>query len=165
MTIAAVGLVVVSAGLNARPLFLWNATDSAPRGLYLIAPAGRLSPGDLVAARLPPEAARLAAERGYLPAGLPVIKTVWAVGGDPVCAVDGRLSALDRPDLIALETDSAGRSLPAWTGCRVLHPGEILLASDLVQDSFDGRYFGPVSTARVLGRARLLWPREGDGEP
>lgn len=164
-TLGAGGLVVAAAALNPRPLLLWNETLSAPRGLYVLAPARRYQSGDLVAARLPPDAEAFASERGYLPAGLPVIKTTWAVAGDPVCAVEGRLSVPGRPDLQTLAADSAGRPLPAWSGCRALRPGEILLISDRVADSFDGRYFGPVSTARVLGRARLLWPREGDDAP
>ena len=165
--VATIGLVFVGAGATAKlhPLVIYNPTDSAPRGFYLITASEGPARGDLVAAELPFEAENLAAERGYLPAGLPVIKTVWATAGDRICVENRRLSAPERPDLIVLETDRAGRPMPLWNGCRTLGPDEILLASNAVANSFDGRYFGPVPAANVLGRARLIWPRDGRGEP
>lgn len=113
---------------------------------------------------LPVDAEFLAVERGYLRAGAPVIKTVWAVAGDIVCVENQRLSAPGRPALIALETDRAGRPMPHWNECRTLRSGEVFLASNAVAHSFDGRYFGPISTSNVLGRARLFWPHGGQGE-
>jgi conjugative transfer signal peptidase TraF len=164
--VGACAAAIVAAELTEfRPLLLLNPTDSAARGLYFLEPADRVARGDLVSARLPEEAAELAAERGYLPLGLPVIKTVWAAEGDRVCAEAGRVSIPDRPDLIALPHDRSGRSLPLWSGCRILNPGEVFLASDEVPSSFDSRYFGPVSMESVLGRAVLLWSRPGRTEP
>lgn len=150
---------------NFRPVLLLNPTNSAARGLYFLQSADAFAPGDLVAASLPEETAELAAERGYLPLGLPVIKTVWAAEGDRVCAEAGRVSAPGRPDLVALATDRSGRTLPLWSGCRTLNPGEVFLASDEVSTSFDSRYFGPVGTESVLGRVVLLWPRHERTEP
>lgn len=162
---ASAAAIVAAEWFNFRPLLLLNPTDSAARGLYVLEPADAFTRGDLVAARLPDEAAELAAERGYLPLGLPVIKTVWAADGDHVCAEAGRVSAPDRPDLVALAHDRSGRALPLWSSCRFLNPGEVFLASDEVSTSFDSRYFGPVDTESVLGRVVLLWPRPGRTEP
>jgi conjugative transfer signal peptidase TraF len=158
--VGACAAVIVAAELTEfRPLLLLNPTDSAARGLYILEPVDTFARGDLVAAHLPDMAAELAAERGYLPLGLPVIKTVWAAEGDHVCAEAGRVSAPDRPDLVAVPHDRSGRALPLWSGCGTLNPGEVFLASDEVSYSFDSRYFGPVGTESVLGRVVLLWPR------
>jgi type IV secretory pathway protease TraF len=43
-----------------------------------------LSVGSIVLASLPPEAAALAARRGYLPAGVPMLKRVGAVASQEV---------------------------------------------------------------------------------
>lgn len=165
-TIATCALaILVAERIDFRPLLLLNPTESAARGLYILEPARTFSRGDLVAARLPEDAAELAAERGYLPLGFPVIKTVWAAEGDRVCAEEGRVSAPGRPDLAAFRHDRSGRALPLWSGCRTLNPGEVFLASDEVSYSFDSRYFGPVRTVSVLGRVVLLWPRPDRTEP
>ncbi len=157
--------ILAAERIDFRPRLLLNPTDSAARGLYLLVSADTVARGDQVAAYLPQEAAELAAERGYLPLGLPVIKAVWAIEGDHVCAEEGRVSAPDRPDLVALPHDRSGRELPLWSGCRALNSGEVFLASDEVSTSFDSRYFGPVGTESVLGRVVLLWPRPERTEP
>jgi conjugative transfer signal peptidase TraF len=162
---ASAAAIVAAERFEFRPLLLLNPTDSAAHGLYFLEPVDAFARGDLVAAALPEEAATLAAERGYLPLGLPVIKTVWAAAGDRVCAEAGRVSAPGRPDLVALPHDRSGRALPLWSGCRFLNPGEVFLVSDEVSTSFDSRYFGPVGTESVLGRVVLLWPRPERTEP
>jgi type IV secretory pathway protease TraF len=48
--------------------------------------------------------------------------------------------------------DTAGRPLPAWSGCiRLADTQVFVLAAD--PDSLDSRYFGPVDRAHVLGTA------------
>jgi ParB family chromosome partitioning protein len=61
----------------------------------------------------------------------------------------------------ALATDRLGRPLPIWQGCLTLSAGQIFLFNQGVRDSFDGRYFGLVSTGQILGRARPIWIRTG----
>jgi type IV secretory pathway protease TraF len=59
-----VGLVIASSLVEHRPILVWNATASAPRGLYCIAPLTGLQAGDLVLVRPDPASAALYAERG-----------------------------------------------------------------------------------------------------
>jgi type IV secretory pathway protease TraF len=61
----------------------------------------------------------------------------------------------------ALARDRRGRELPVWQGCRTLGAGEIFLMNWDVQDSLDGRYFGPILKSSVIGRALPLWTDEG----
>ena len=139
------------------PRLLYNPSLSAPKGLYFVDAHQALAVGDRVAAYPPFWAQTLAAERGYLPLRLPVIKRIWAGPGDEVCRKDQVITAHGQPAIYALKVDSAGRPMPVWSGCITLCEGEYFLISNDVQGSFDGRYFGPVKRETIIGRVRLIW--------
>ncbi len=134
----------------------YNASPSIACGWYLVVPPYRLRVGMLVVAHIPSWAARLAAERDYLPISVPVIKRIAAGDGESVCERSGRLTIDGRVVARALSADSAGRRLPAWQGCETLDRGEFLLLGD-TWDSYDSRYFGPIQARAVVGRAIPLW--------
>ena len=140
------------------PRLLWNATASAPIGLYLIVPGVPLEIGDTVTARAPDGARQLAAMRGYLPSGVPLVKRIAAMEGSRVCALRARIIVDGRTLAYRRKRDAAGRAMPWWTGCRRLQPSQILLVNRAA-GSFDSRYFGPVERAAILGKAVLLWQR------
>jgi len=159
LALSALGAGILWAGfvLKPAPRLLYNPSESAPIGWYKVEPLKIAKRGDLVASRLPGHAEGLAATRGYLPADIPVIKTVWAVVGDRVCVDAGVLTVAGQPPLPLLGQDRSGRPLPVWTqGCTSLRLGEILLISNETPESFDSRYFGPVSLSHVIGRAVFL---------
>ena len=138
-------------------LVVYNPSDSVPRGWYGIGPAGSLHADSIVLARLPAEAAALAAQRGYLPAGIPLLKRVGAVAPQRVC-VDGTSVRIDGvPVAVARSADGRGRPLPIWQQCRSLSDGEMFLLSATNPASFDSRYFGPIAAAAVIGSAQPLW--------
>ena len=163
-TVVAMALGVSAAALplavDVSPWFIWNASASAPIGLYAVKPAGQLQLNDLVIVRPPAGAATFLAEGGYLPRGVPILKHILALAGQTVC----RLGSAVAVDAIAVgyarERDSRGRALPVWQGCRVLAKGEVFLMNRPA-DSFDGRYFGPLQRSSIVGRATPLWT---DGE-
>ena len=137
------------------PQLVYNASDSVPVGWYRISPASMLVPGDLVLVRLPPEARSLAAQRGYLPTNVPLLKTVAAMAPQRVC-VQGNQVRIDGFVVARrLRWDRQGRALPTWQACRHLIGDELFLLSRNPA-SFDSRYFGPVSAAAVLGVAQPL---------
>ena len=136
---------------------VYNASSSVPLGWYVQLPASRISVGTFVVARLPPAAARLAADRGYLPITVPIIKLIGADAGERVCERSRVLSVDGRPVARALVADSEGRPLPAWSGCEYLAHNQYLLLGDGALDSYDSRYFGPVGISAILGRAIPLW--------
>jgi type IV secretory pathway protease TraF len=127
-------------------------------GLYRVLPAADVRPGETVVARAPAAFRRLAAERRYLPANVPLVKKVAAAAGDQVCAAGETVSVNGRFAALRWSEDRAGRPLPWWNGCRRLGRGELFLLMPGGADSFDGRYFGPTSPRQVVGRARLVWP-------
>ncbi|MDA8520143.1 S26 family signal peptidase [Acidovorax sp. NCPPB 4044] len=139
---------------------VYNPSDSVARGWYRIAPvgdAGALQVDDIVLARLPAAVAAFAAQRHYLPAGVPILKRVGAVAPQAVCVqaqqvrIDGAIVATVRMH------DGARRTMQAWRSCRHLIGGELFLLSSTNPASFDSRYFGPVNAAAVLGVAHPVW--------
>jgi conjugative transfer signal peptidase TraF len=156
--LAVLGLAALALGAS-TPRFVWNASASAPLGLYRVEQTTALGKGDLVLAWAPENARRMAADRGYLPESVPLTKRIVAVSGDTVCGnhnlilINGRIAA------IQLVADPQGRLLPPWTGCRVLTPGEVFLLMAEVWDSFDGRYFGPISKSAIVGKLVPIWTR------
>jgi type IV secretory pathway protease TraF len=130
-TLAGIALVGFSAIAHPQPRLVWNASASAPIGLYRVVSG--------------------APERG-----VPLIKRIAAVAGDDVCAFNGAI--IVNGEIVARQrkADRAGRSLPRWNECRELVQGEFFLLGD-APDSFDSRYFGPVPSAQVTGRLAPLW--------
>lgn len=141
------------------PRLVWNASASAPVGLYHVRPGSRAKIGDMVVARTPAPWRLLAAQRHYLPANVPLVKRLVAAEGDIVCAHGGKVSINGVPAVTRRARDGRGRILPWWEGCRALRRGDHFLLMADARDSFDGRYFGTTRAGDVIGPARLIWAR------
>lgn len=139
---------------------VWNVTASVPTGLYAIRGKAGLLVGERVAIDPPPALKRLLADRHYLPAGMPLLKRVAAVGGQRVCRRGRRISIDGRYAGSARARDRLGRALPTWRGCLTLRPGELFVMSPAAPGSFDGRYFGVLEMSDVIGRATPIWTDE-----
>jgi len=164
IALAAIGLgcLAVSAALDIAvkpaPRLVWNASASAPVGLWRIRPGAPIRPGDMVVVTTPASVRALAAKRRYLPANVPLLKQVAALDGDTVCAAGPTITINGNPAATRLPADRHGRPLPWWRGCEHLAPGRVFLLNPAA-DSFDGRYFGAVDAAAIIGPARPLWAR------
>ena len=164
---AAVGLAALAWAAFVQPLprLIYNPSDSVPVGWYRVDPQRHgadslprpLSVGGVVLTTLPPDVAALAAQRGYLPAHIPLLKRVGAVAPQHVCIVAGQVRIDGVPMAAALPADRLGRPLPSWQLCRRLEAGELFLLSVTNPASFDSRYFGPVSASAVIGVAHPMW--------
>ena len=73
------------------PRLVWNVSASAPIGLYRVLP-GKPVRGDLVLVQAPGSLRQLAADRGYLPSNVPLVKRIVAAGDDVVCAAGDAIS-------------------------------------------------------------------------
>tara|TARA_R110000782_G_scaffold78276_6_gene155263 strand:- start:18144 stop:18713 length:570 start_codon:yes stop_codon:yes gene_type:complete len=147
------------------PRVIWNASASAPLGLYRIEPDGDPAVNVLVAITPPAPLARWMVERGYLGEDVPLLKHVAAKVGQRVCRIGAVVSVDARPVAIALTRDRLGRPLPVWRGCRTLAAGELLLLNPDHPDSLDGRYFGPLDASAMLGRAIPILTRDAPNAP
>ncbi len=156
--LAACGLAALAWAAFVQPSarIVYNPSDSVPVGWYRIEPAHALHVGSIVLTTLPADAAALAAQRGYLPSHIPLLKRVGAVAPQHVCIVNGIVRIDGVPVAAVLRTDRWGRPLSSWPQCRQLAEGELFLLSITNPASFDSRYFGPVSAAAVLGVARPI---------
>ncbi|MFW5322634.1 S26 family signal peptidase [Pseudomonas aeruginosa] len=156
--LAACGLAALAWAAFVQPAvrIVYNPSDSVPVGWYRIAPAHALHVGSIVLTTLPADAAALAAQRGYLPSHIPLLKRVGAVAPQHVCVVNGLVRIDGVPVAAVLRADRWGRPLPSWPQCRPLAQGELFLLSVTNPASFDSRYFGPISAAAVLGVAQPL---------
>lgn len=160
MGLALVGLAVpVALPLLVRIVF--NPSDSMARGWYRVdaldgagSLRGSLRVGSIVLARLPAGVAAFAAQRGYLPEGVPILKRVGAVAPQAVCVLD-RLVWIDGvPVAAVLAHDGASRPWQPWPYCRVLVDGELFLLSD-TNRSCSATRIRRRSTADISGRSML----------
>lgn len=142
------------------PLLIWNASASAPVGLYRLEPTVQPSVGERAAYRPVPEWSRWFSARGYLPEGVPLLKPVAATAPSVVCRHDTEISIDGRPVASARDRDAAGRALPRWSGCVALGPEAVFLLAPDVPNSLDSRYFGPVHRDDLLGRVTPIRVRE-----
>lgn len=140
---------------------IYNPSDSVPVGWYRIertdSPPRPLSVGDIVLTRLPADVATLAAQRGYLPSHIPLLKRVGAVAPQHVCIVDSQVRIDGVPVAAVLPADRLGRPLSFWPQCRPLADDELFLLSTTNRGSFDSRYFGPIQASAVIGTAQPIY--------
>lgn len=164
---AAAGLAALAwaAFVSPLPRLTYNPSDSVAVGWYRIEPFGHraislprpLSVDSIVLVPLPVEAAALAAQRGYLPTRVPLLKRVGAVSPQEVCIAAGIVRIDGVPAAAVLPADRLGRPLPSWQQCRRLASGELFLLSATNPASFDSRYFGPIAASAVIGVAHPVW--------
>jgi len=157
--IVATGLLLSTIG-GTTPHYIWNASNSVPIGLYRIQATTHLAVTELVAVQPPDLLAEFLDLNGYLPIGVPMLKRVLALPGQTVCR-NGLKIAVDGVDVgEARERDGRNRPLPVWHGCRVIADGDVFVMNWQSADSLDSRYFGPLPTSAVIGRAVPVWTDE-----
>jgi conjugative transfer signal peptidase TraF len=147
--IAATG-VIAAATTRLEPALIYNPSNSVPSGFY-VRTHDPLRPGAIVTVHAAAVAPDYAAARDYADRTDRFLKRIAATAGQVVCA-EGASISIDGVDVAErIEFDSTGRALPSWDGgCRTLTTGEVLLLGDTA-DSFDGRYWGPISADLIQG--------------
>lgn len=149
---AVLGIGAALGMVSSAPLMaVYNPSPSMPTGWYLRVPlepaVGRIVVID------PPQGAIAA---GW-PEGVRLIKPIAAAGGDHVC-VASRMDVLlvNGKPIAPIQPYPA----PRWDGCRTLESGEFFLLAPHRSDSVDGRVYGPVDRAEVLGVFTPIWTDE-----
>lgn len=158
-TLIGIGLIAILAlafkpVIDPLPRLIWNVSESIPEGLYAVQ---RRAPkaGEIAALKPPEWATELAYQRRYLSRSAWLLKPVVASNGDIVCRFGLYVFINGRVVATTLKQDKAGLDLPRWKGCKTVRATELFVLSKH-PDSFDGRYFGLVSTGLVIGTAKPL---------
>ncbi len=151
------GLATLAFSLGYR----YNVSDSYPTGLYKLMDARRDYQREDLVLFCPPNnnAMTLALARGYLHMGTceggftPVIKKIMALEGDAVSFEHHlvHINGHSAPSATVLSEDSLGRPLPQL-GPFTVQTNEYFMMSDhRPVDSFDSRYYGPITQSHLLG--------------
>lgn len=161
LVLAPVAVSIAVLGVASRfdfaPRLVWNASASAPIGLYRIDDRAP-EIGDLVLVQVGAELEEFITEREYLPPEIPLLKRVAARSGAEICR-EMEAILIDKNHVAdALLFDSRGRKLPVWSGCFILQSDEMFLINT-PQKSLDGRYFGATKLNDVIGVAVPVWVR------
>jgi conjugative transfer signal peptidase TraF len=151
--------VTVLAGARAavgRPAVLFNPSPSEPPGLYRLS-SERPVPGRIIAFKVPAAGRAYAAAHLTYVARNAILKEIAAGEGALVCERGGLVSIEGRVRGKVANVDRAGVPLPHWSGCRRLASGQFFVLSNRIPNSFDSRYYGPVSRSDLLGVYQPLW--------
>lgn len=135
------------------PFLCYNATDSMPKGIYVLLAAKDFRRGDIVLFPPPGQIAALCQTRRYVDDKTLFLKYVAALEGDRYykkaqdfyieSRMIGRISSADRQ----------GRELPQLgEGFKIVSPGYFLPVS-FAERSFDARYYGEVPLSAVQYKA------------
>lgn len=138
-----------------KPMIIYNPSPSIPVGYY-IRSAGAPRLGSIIAFHVPKPGLAYAREHIPYVVGGGIIKKIAAVSGDHVCCRH-RLVINGRVWGPVATIDRNGDALPHWGGCRALGRDEYFVVSTRIPNSFDSRYYGPVSRSDVIGSFRPLW--------
>ena len=155
IAISAAAAVAAVAAFPPGATVIWNRTESAPKGIYLITKS-EIKTGDWAALSGESETAKWIAENGYLRTDWPIIKRVAASEGDEICRTEEEVFINKTLIAISVDSGSARKKLPRWKGCITLQADQVFLLNNHPR-SLDGRYFGAENRKDLLGRARLLF--------
>lgn len=148
--VAALAALILTGGAR-QDVVLFNHSPSVPVGFY-VRESSVLTRGMFVTVRARDVAPAEAVAHHYNDEGDRFIKRLAAIAGQEVCS-DGRVLSID--DVEAAIVQVGAGAPQGWVGCRTLGSNEILLLGDSA-NSFDGRYWGPISTDVVEGVWRPL---------
>jgi len=132
---------------------IYSATNSMPKGFYLVIPSKNIKYNDIVEFTPPQHIIDFVKDLHWLPQSNTLIKHVFAAYGDHVCARDNAIwvnHKLIGKIYVEYETK---KPLPQIKICSKLKINEYLLLSTKQERSFDGRYFGITTIDSIKGKA------------
>lgn len=131
----------------------YSATVSMPQGFYLVVPTKKIKRYDIVEFLPPAEAVAFARDLHWIPRSGLIIKYVYAIPGDDVCVRNEAIWINGKKIGKVYRFYAFEKLLPQTKICGKLKEEQYLLLSTKRERSFDGRYFGAISSCSILGRA------------
>lgn len=145
--------IIVSIIKRAGYHVTYSATASMPQGFYLVVPIKQVERYDIVEF-LPPKAALdFVRNLHWIPKSGLIIKYVFAIPGDDVCVRNEAIWINGKRIGKVYRFYAFEKLLPQTKICGKLADDQYLLLSTKKARSFDGRYFGAISSSSILGRA------------
>lgn len=143
-----------------RSIFYLNLTGSEPIGIYRVVPPDTLQDGDMVVMHVPEPMHSYVYGRGWLPKGQSILKTVYAVPGETYSISDTEILVKGNYVGPIFAADRKGLPLPILRGSFIVQEDHFLPIASRMPNSFDGRYFGEVSTQLIIAKVvpLLLFP-------
>ena len=143
--------------LSNHRYFYFNLSPSVPIGLYRTIPFdGQLKKNDLLLINPPDQSRSLLYGRGWLPKGWVLFKNVGALPGDKVYISDAGIFINNQYKGPVILFDSQGKPLPKLRGNIHIKDGYFLPLATKIPNSFDVRYFGPVSVSLIKAKVKLI---------
>jgi conjugative transfer signal peptidase TraF len=132
---------------------VYSVTKSVPRGLYLIVPIKKIARYDIVEFKPPQAALNFIRENRLIPQNGTIMKYVFAIPNDNVCIYNQEIFINNKKAGHVYKFYAPNKLLPQTKICGKLQENQYLLLSAKSKRSFDGRYFGIVSSREILGHA------------
>lgn len=160
MACAAVGVTLLSLSWRSIgvPIVI-NPTVSEPMGFYRVVnhAAPEYRRGMVVVFPVPTPFQSLVYGRGWLKAGVPLMKNIGALAGDQVCVREDHFEVNGQNLGPVATVDRTGAPLPRLRGCFQIADGYFFPMSRYHERSFDGRYIGAQPLSAITGEASPLW--------
>jgi len=132
---------------------IYSATNSMPKGFYLVVPSKNIQQNDIVEFTPPKHIIDFVKDLHWLPQSNTLIKYVFAISGDYVCVCDNAIWVNHKLIGRVYAEYEPKKPLPQTQICSKLKTNEYLLLSTKQERSFDGRYFGATTIDSIKGKA------------
>ena len=134
----------------------YQVSSSMPKGWYLQRPVVHLQRGDWIFVTPPTFARDYLQKNQWLPDSGVLLKSLQGMPGDWVCQKPQALWINQTIKATLLNRDINQQPIVKQPFCRRLNSHEYLVLGISDRRSYDGRYFGPIDRAKILGRALPL---------
>lgn len=133
--------------------FIFNITESLPKGIYLIIPSNDIQKGDIVAFDIPEKLK----DCKYIPKlSNMLLKEVGALENDKVSIVNESLYINGKKYGKIFKNDSLGNIFPELSESDLQPLKGYFLPLATVSNSYDGRYYGTVEINKIKHKAKLF---------
>ena len=143
MMVTIIAICIFSCLGNFEKQIFFNRTASMPIGLYVKISKIRPELNDIIIFKL-------SGKKGYF------IKRIVGTEGDDVCIDFENTLWVNGLAVAQKNTEKYPEEIPYQSICRQLKEDEFLTLGEH-QDSYDSRYFGPITSANLIAVTKPLW--------